>query len=194
MSASKNVLLPVNIDRTNTWSGHLPATRVRLRAILEQATARAGGATLAERALYAVCEFWSAVAMQTLERHLGANPEGKLHSMSIVYRAMGAKKVARALNTSLAELGNARTYRQRQQCISALESLLLRVRGPVDELISRFALRLLPQPRVIERRTWIAAKTSSLGTARSVSEQLVVTSNITPPGYVRWRTENRASG
>ena len=193
MSDSNNVFLPVNINPINTWSGHLPATRVRLQAILEKATARAGGATLAERALYAVCEFWSAVAMQTLEGHLGANPESKLQSMSVVYMAMGAKKVARALNRSLAELSKARTYGQRRQCICALESLLLRTRGPVDELISRFALRLLPQSKLMVRQTWSPVKTSSLAMARSVSEQIVVPGHIVPPGYVRWRTESRTS-
>ncbi len=193
MLDSTDVLLPVNIDRTNAWSGHLPATRVRLRAILERATARAGGATLAERALYAVCEFWSAVAMQTLERHLGATPESKLHSMSIVYRAMGAKKVARALNASLAELGSARTYRQRQQCICALELLLFRARGPVDELIGRFALRLLPQSKPMVRQTCSPVKVSSLAMARSIGEQIVVPGQFVPPDYVRWRTESRTS-
>lgn len=193
MSASADVLLPVNIDRTNTWPGHIPATRVRLRAILEGAAARAGGVTLAERTLYAVCEFWSAVAMQTLERHLGANPEGKLQSMSVVYLAMGAKQVARVLARSNAELGRAHTYRQRQQCICTLESVLLRSRGPVDEIISRFAQRLMPQAKSLERTSWSAATTPGLAMVRSVSEQIVVPGLVVSPGYVRWRTENQTS-
>jgi hypothetical protein len=148
--------------------------------------------TLAERALYAVCEFWTAVAMQTLERHLVANPEGKLQSMSVVYQAMGAKRVARALTRSIAELNTARTYCQRQQCICTLESVLLRSRAPVDEIISRFTLRLMPQPKAVERTTWSTVQAPSLAMAKPVSEQIVVPGHIVPPGYVRWRTESQA--
>ena len=108
MPSDSDVFLPVTFNRQSKWPGHRPATRGRLCAILDNAAHRPGGLSIAERALLAACDFWSAAVTQSLAWHLGANPQLRLRSVAAIYRAIGAKRAARAVEFTLGELAHAR--------------------------------------------------------------------------------------
>jgi len=198
MIKNSDVFLPVTFNRLSKWPGHSSGTRTRLLGILDAAARRPGGLSLAERALLAVCEFWSAVATRSLEWHLGANPEQRLRSVAMVYTAMGAKRAARAMECTLSELVRTHNDDQRQQRIAALEQVMLRARGTVDEMIGRFAMRLQPAAREAARRP---ADVAVVATAAAAAAVVVVArrpavATVRRPvtrSYVRWRTENQGA-
>ena len=142
MPIFNDVFLPVTFNHMNLWPGHAPATRGCLGAILDEAALRPGGLSLAERALLMACEFWSAVATQSLVCHLGAIPEQRLDSLASVFRAMGAKRAARAMQSTVQELARISGGWQRERRIAALETAMVKLRVVVDESLSRFAYRL----------------------------------------------------
>lgn len=197
MIRNSDVFLPVTFNRMSRWPGHRPGICGRLQAILDRAAQRPGGLSLAERALLTVCECWSAVATKSLEWHLGAHPEQRLRSLAMVYTAMGAKRSARAMESTLKELVNALNDLHRQQRIAALEVVMIKDRRTVEEMIGRFAMRLQP-----------ATQDSALRPAASVAVAAVAavaTVAIVPSGrrnaaralrkpagrtYVGWRTEH----
>ena len=198
-----DVFLPVTVNRMSLWPGHQPCTRTRLYAILDQAALAAGGLSLAERALFAVCEFWSAVVTQSLECHLGANPEQRLHSAAMVYAAMGAKRTARAMERTLAELARTHDDWQRQRRIAALEVAMLKARGSTNELIARFARRVVPQLLEVERRPALVVAAAAVASVARAPRRDVAnlrrppTVAVTRPRarpYVGWRTENLGAG
>ena len=198
-----DVFLPVTVNRMSLWPGHQPGTRTRLYAILDQAARAAGGLSLAERALFAVCEFWSAVSTQSLECHLGANPEQRLRSAAMVYGAMGAKRTARAMQKTLGELAHTQDEWQRQRRIAALEAVMLKARASINELIARFACRVLPQLLEVERRpalavAAVAAAPITIAPRRAVASVrlplAVAGTRARARPYVGWRTENLSAG
>ena len=203
MPIASDVFLPVTVNRMSLWPGHQPGTRTRLYVILDQAALAANGLSLAERALFVVCEFWSAVVTQSLECYLGANPEQRLRSAAMVYAAMGAKRTARAIDKALGELACTHDGQQRQRRIAALELVMLKTRGSINELIARFARRLVPQLLESERRPALAvaaaAEASMTRAPRrevdSVRRRPAVAGTRTRAGsYVGWRTENPGAG
>jgi len=200
MPRANDVFLPVAFNRQCAWPGHRPGTRIRLQAILDTAAVRSGGLTLAERALLAACEFWSATATQSLARYLGSNPELRLRSLATIYLAMGAKRAARVMELALGELPHARSEAHRQQQIATLEVMLIRIRGAVEELLSRFAARLWPQELNPARRPTVvtlmpvATLAPRAGSAGPRVRIPVGGSARPAPLYVRWRTENHGAG
>ena len=203
MTTPCDVFLPVTVNRMSLWPGHQPGTRTRLYVILDQAALAAGGLSLAERALFAVCEFWSAVATQSLECHLGVDPEQRLRSAAMVYAAMGARRPARAMEKTLGELARTHDGRQRQQRIAALELVMLRARGSIDELIARFARRLVPQLLESERRPALAVAAAAVASMTRAPRRdgasvhrppAVAVTSTRARSYVGWRTENPGAG
>ena len=203
MPTNCDVFLPVTVNRMSLWPGHQPGTRTRLYLILDQAALAAGGLSLAERALFAVCEFWSAVTTQSLECHLGVNPEQRLRSATMVYAAMGARRTARAMEKTLDELARTHDDRQRQRRIAALELVMLKARGSINELIARFACRLVPQQLEAERRPALAVAAAAVASVTRAPRREVASVRRPPAvagtrtrarSYVGWRTENPGAG
>jgi hypothetical protein len=203
MPRTSDVFLPLTFNRLNSWPGHRPGTRTRLHAIHGTAALRAGGLSLAERALFDVCEFWSAVIVHALEWHLGTDPEQRLRSAAAVYRAMGAMRAARAMERTLGELARTHDERQRRQRIAALEVVMLKAQESVHEAIARFAMRLLPQTQETERRATAVAAVAAVVTVAGAPRRTAPSVRPAPvfaiPSprsrpYVRWRTENRSAG
>jgi len=151
MPSNYDIFLPANLNLTSKWPGLPPSTGARLSAIFNRAAARAGGASLADRTLFAACEFWSAVATGSLAWHLGYAPETRLRSMISIYAAIGAKRAARVMEVALRKIVRARSDRQRGQLIAALEETMLKACQSVDEVMARFAQRLLPRTSIEQK-------------------------------------------
>jgi hypothetical protein len=194
MRSDSDVFLPVSFNRLNLWPGHRPGICMRLHLIQDRAALRPGGLSLAERALFAVCELWSAVSTQSLALYLGADPEGRLRSLAAVYAAMGAKRTARVMEQAFSDLQRTRNERLRRVRIAALEVALLKWRGSVDEQIGRFADRLLPPASVFLQR---AVHTAPTIVAPLAARPVILRARslpLPPPAsYVRWRTENHGA-
>ena len=121
------------------WKGHLPMASASLPSILERAARGGAQFSLAERALFMACEFWSAIAARRLATHLGAGAADTLRYMNIIYSAIGAPEVASAVIVAVGELEDASSAQGRLKCLTALQDRLLRTREPVDRLIARLA-------------------------------------------------------
>lgn len=202
MRRNSDVFLPVTFNRLTLWPGHRAETCSRLHAILDQAAQRSGGLSLAERALFSVCECWSAVATKSLEWHLGAEPEQRLRSLAAVYMAMGAKRAARAMDATVRELVSTRNELQRAQRIAALEVMMFKARETVDEILGRFAMRLQgPALDAMHRPAApapVAAAAVVVGARRAAVPRLrrplpAIGARAPARSYVRWRTENQAA-
>jgi hypothetical protein len=152
-AGGSDTYLPVSFDATSKWPGHRPGTRARLEIILSSAASRAGGPSLAERALFAACDCWSAASTGSLTWHLGVDPAVRLRSLASIYAAIGAKQTARLMELALGELPGARSEQHCQQLIARLEVAILRTRANVEELLHRFTLRLLPKPSALASRS-----------------------------------------
>jgi hypothetical protein len=152
-AGGSDTYLPVSFDAMSKWPGHRPGTRARLEIILSSAASRAGGPSLAERALFAACDCWSAATTGSLAWHLGVDPASRLRSLASIYAAIGAKRTAHLMQLALSELSGARTERHGQQLIARLEVAILRTRANVEELLRRFTLRLLPKPSALASRS-----------------------------------------
>jgi hypothetical protein len=98
--------------------------------------------SLAERALFQACEFWNAISARRVVEHLGAGAIDALRYMSIIYSAIGAHGVARAMVLAIAELEGTSVPQTRHEHLATLQVLLLKTGDPVDELITRFAQKL----------------------------------------------------
>lgn len=120
------------------WLGYLPVSSASLLSTFERAARNGVQFSLAERALFMACEFWTAISARKLSAHLGADSVDALRYMSIVYSGIGAHDVARTLIVAIGEL-EATSHRQvRDNCVAALQERLLKSRDPVDQLIARF--------------------------------------------------------
>ncbi len=194
MPTTSDVFLPVTVNRMSRWPGHQPGTRTRLYVILDRAALAVSGLSLAERALFAVCEFWSAVVTRSLECHLGANPEQRLRSAAMVYAAIGAKRTARAIDKALGELARTHDVPQRRRRIAALELIMLKARGSIDELIARFARRLVPQLLEAERRPALTVAAATVASMTRAPRRDIASTRTHVRPYVGWRTENPGAG
>lgn len=113
-----------------------------LLSALEDEADAPGEGSIAARALHSACEFWTAVGNGTLGHYLGANAAERLRYAAIVYKAMGAIRVANTICEALAELSYTATHIQREQCVGVLQ---LRLRGsddPLHDLIARLTQRV----------------------------------------------------
>jgi hypothetical protein len=122
------------------WRDHLPVTTSTLLPVLE----KDGGAefSLVERALFMAGEFWIAAATGTLVTHLGTAALDRLRYMGIVYSAIGAPGVARAVITAACDLKRAPTPQGHLTCLIALQDRLVSTNDPVDRLIAHLVQSL----------------------------------------------------
>jgi hypothetical protein len=67
------------------WQGSLPLASASLVSTFEKAAKPGMQFSLAERALYLACEFWSAISARRVIEHLGAGSIDALRYMSIIY-------------------------------------------------------------------------------------------------------------
>jgi hypothetical protein len=132
------------------WLGHLPVASQALSWLLVRAARGGQPFSPPERALFAACEFWVAVERRALPVHLGANVADPLRYQSIVFAAMGAHHVARALIAGVGEFSRSATPLEGLKCLTVLQERLSRTQDPVDELIAGLAdtlgLSAVPQP------------------------------------------------
>ena len=124
------------------WKGLLPMASASLPSILERAARGGAEFSLAERALFMACEFWSAIAARRLATHLGAGAVDTLRYMNIIYSALGAHEVASAVIVAVGEFEAASSPQGRAKCLTGLQERLLRTKEPVDHLIARLARNL----------------------------------------------------
>jgi len=124
------------------WQGSLPLASASLVSTFEAAAKRGVQFSLAERALFLACEFWNAISARRVIEHLGAGAIDALRYMSIIYSAIGAHAVARAMVLAIAELEGTSIAQTRHEHLATLQVLLLKTGDPVDELIVRFAQKL----------------------------------------------------
>jgi hypothetical protein len=127
-----------------SWGGHLPATQLKLLAILERVVCGDANFTLAERGLVTACEFWALAMAGDLHRSTGARAISRLRYLSTIYAALGAVSVAKDLRDAHRMLVRARTLQQRRIRFRALEDSLRGNQDSVDVLIARFARDRLP--------------------------------------------------
>jgi hypothetical protein len=113
-----------------------------LPSILQRAARGGAEFSLAERALFMACEFWSAIAARRLAKHLGAGAIDTLRYMNIIYSAIGAHEVASAVIVAVGEFEAASSPQGRLKCLTGLQDRLLRTKEPVDHLIARLARNL----------------------------------------------------
>ena len=124
------------------WQGSLPLASASLVSTFEKAAKRGVQFSLAERALFLACEFWSAISARRVIEHLGAGAIDALRYLSIIYSAIGAHGVVRAMVVAIEELEGASLPQTRYQYLTSLQLRLLTTHDPVDELIARFAKNL----------------------------------------------------
>jgi hypothetical protein len=124
------------------WQGSLPLASASLVSTFEKAAKRGVQFSLAERALFLACEFWSAISARRVIEHLGAGSIDALRYLSIIYSAIGAHGVVRAMAVAIEELEGASLPQTRYQYLTSLQLRLLTTPDPVDELIARFAQNL----------------------------------------------------
>ena len=124
------------------WQGSLPLASASLVSTFEKAAKRGVQFSLAERALFLACEFWSAISARRVIEHLGAGSIDALRYLSIIYSAIGAHGAARAMVDAIGELEGASLPQTRYQYLTSLQLRLLTTPDPVDELIARFAQNL----------------------------------------------------
>jgi hypothetical protein len=121
------------------WQKHLPLASASLVSTFEQAGRVGVQFSLAERALFLACEFWTAVSARRLAAHPGMGSIDALRYMSMIYSSMGAHAVANALIVAIRELECASHPLDRHQCLATLQERLLKTRDPVDQMIARLA-------------------------------------------------------
>jgi hypothetical protein len=124
------------------WQGYLPLASASLISTVERAAKGGVQFSLAERALFLACEFWSAISGRRVIEHLGAGSIDALRYMSIIYSAIGAHGVARAMVVAIGELEGASHPQTQHKSLASLQIRLLNIHEPVDELIARFAENL----------------------------------------------------
>ena len=124
------------------WQGSLPLASASLISIVEKAAKGGVQFSLAERALFLACEFWSAISARRVIEHLGAGSIYALRYMSIIYSAIGAHGAARAMVDAIGELEGASHPQSQHKSLASLQVSLLKTQEPVDELIARFAENL----------------------------------------------------
>ena len=124
------------------WQGSLPLASASLLSIVEKAAKGGVQFSLAERALFLACEFWSAISARGVIEHLGAGSIDALRYMSIIYSAIGAHGAARAMVDAIGELEGASHPQSQHKSLASLQVSLLKTQEPVDELIARFAENL----------------------------------------------------
>jgi hypothetical protein len=124
------------------WQGSLPLASASLISIVEKAAKGGVQFSLAERALFLACEFWSAISARRVIEHLGAGSIDALRYMSIIYSAIGAHGAARAMVDAIGELEGASHPQSQHKSLASLQVSLLKTQEPVDELIARFAENL----------------------------------------------------
>jgi hypothetical protein len=124
------------------WQGSLPLASASLISIVEKAAKGGVQFSLAERALFLACEFWSAISARGVIEHLGAGSIDALRYMSIIYSAIGAHGAARAMVDAIGELEGASHPQSQHKSLASLQVSLLKTQEPVDELIARFAENL----------------------------------------------------
>ena len=134
----------------NRWQAHLPVASQALSALLERAARGGVQFSAPERALFTACEFWVAVETRTLVAHLGPQAADALRSLSIIYAAIGAPRIARMLIAAVGEIGDTAPPSHRVECLIALQERVARTQDPVDELIAGLAhnlgLSAVPRP------------------------------------------------
>jgi hypothetical protein len=123
----------------NDLSGHLPATRARLSAILERVGRGNNEFTLAERVFVAACEFWVLAMGRELHALTNLRAIGKLRFAAMVFEAIGAVGVAGALQAAHIDMVQLKTQAQRRGRLMLLEERLLLSREPVDILLAHLA-------------------------------------------------------
>lgn len=137
------------------WQGHLPMASANLRPILDKAAQGGTQFSLAERAIFMACEFWTAIAAQKLVMYLGEGAMDTLRYMNIIYSAIGAPNVASAVIATVGELEGSSSPQIRLTCLRALQDRLLKTEDPVDHLIARFVERL--RLGAEHRSEWVSA-------------------------------------
>jgi hypothetical protein len=121
------------------WQKHLPLASASLLSTFENAGRVGVQFSLAERALFMACEFWTAVSTRRLPAYPGMGSIDALRYMSMIYLSMGAHGVASAVNVAIGELECAARAQDRHQCLATLQERLLKTRDPVDHMIARLA-------------------------------------------------------
>ena len=124
------------------WQGHRAVTSDKLLPILKRAAAGHEHFSHAERILYTTCEFWAAVAAQSIITYLDADILEDLRNTVVAFRSIGAANVVNSLDAALRELRNVTTQQRVLECLVALEIELADTQDPVDQLIARFAATL----------------------------------------------------
>jgi hypothetical protein len=124
------------------WRGHLPEASVALEALLGRSATGRCEFSPSERALFMACEFWVAVESRDMVRHLGDAPVERLRYQVVVFAAIGAQGVSRALVRGLCELAASRGPVACHRCLEVLEERLGSTQDPVDGLIAGLADRL----------------------------------------------------
>jgi hypothetical protein len=132
---------PVSGLLLDRWRQHLPLASAALLPLLEEAANTGTEFPHAERALFMACDFWTAVATQTLLAHLGTGAVGKLRYMGIVYSAMGASDISGAVNQAAIDLTGPAAPREDR--LLTLEARLLATSDSVDRLIARLVQAMI---------------------------------------------------
>jgi hypothetical protein len=117
-------------------------TRQGLLATLERVAAETVEMSVSERALFATCEFWSAIESRSLRQYLGTAATEQLRYISVVYTAIGANEISRAVDETLAELNHACGESRSLYCIARLQERLRRLTDPLIDLLARCTKRL----------------------------------------------------
>jgi hypothetical protein len=120
----------------------LPEASSALATLLERAETGHCTFSAPERALFMACDFWVAVETRALERHLGAEPVDCIRYQGLIYGAIGAQGVSRALLAALRDLAACPMPGARRRCIDVLQERLADTHDPVDTLIAQFACSL----------------------------------------------------
>jgi hypothetical protein len=124
------------------WQGYLPEASASLLSTFNRASRRGVQFSLAERALFMACEFWTAISERNLAAHLGADSIDALRYMSIIYSSIGAQAVVSAMGAAIVEIEGTAHQLTRNKCLAALQERLLKTQDPVDQLIARMAVKL----------------------------------------------------
>ena len=127
------------MQRMGQWQKHLPLASASLQSTFDNAGRVGVQFSLAERALFMACEFWTAVSARGLGVHPGMGSTDTLRYMSMIYSSMGADGVASAMMVAINELERAPRPQDRHQCLVTLQERLLKTRDPVDQMIARLA-------------------------------------------------------
>jgi len=120
----------------------MPESSSALGSLLERAASGNCTFSPAERALFMACEFWVAVETRVLVRHLGADPAESIRYQGLVFGAIGAQGVSRALVSALREYAACAGPPARRRCLDLLQERLAGTQEPVDFLIAELADRL----------------------------------------------------